>query len=88
MVIKNSWIDYAYIIAIGLLVVLFLNDHINHMQEEESELALMDISLKNQDALKTAQSEIVSNQKTIMDNNQAIINNQEKIISILVNSTR
>lgn len=88
MVVKASWADYIYIIAIGLLVTLFINDHINHMTEEESELALMDVSLQNQENLKAAQNEIVGNQKTIIESNQAIITNQEKIIAALVNSTK
>lgn len=81
MAIKSSWIDYIYIIAIGVLVTLFINDHINHLTEEESELKLMDLAIQNQNDLKEAQNEIVGNQKII-------IASHEKILDVLTNSTK
>ena len=76
---RNFWIDCGYIAAVGVLLFFFINDHLNHMKEEESELTLMD-------AVMTSNDEIVSNQEKIIANDERIINYLENRSSSTINS--
>lgn len=73
---------------ISILVFLFINDHINHMKEEQSELDLMDLQLNSTDKIVLNQLRILHNEDQIIEHELKILDNHNIIIDLLGNITK
>lgn len=67
---------------------MFLNDHINHQEEEASELVLMEYNINSTDKIVNNQLRIIHNEDKIIELQLHILNEHEKILNILGNHTK